>query len=64
MGVSLNYDASFLSRFGDDGFNVMRRAAAHAQALYNHPTLVYPIEWSITGTIAIPDTIQADEGFL
>jgi hypothetical protein len=64
MAVALNFDASFLSQFGDDSFNVMRRAAAHTQCLYNHPTLVYPIEWSITGTLAIPDTIQADENYL
>jgi len=51
-------------QFGDDGFNVMRRSAAHAEVLYQHPTLVYPIIWEISGNLGIPDTITADENNL
>jgi hypothetical protein len=39
MTVALNYDASFDQQFGFDGYNVMRRVAAHAENLYQVPIL-------------------------
>ena len=64
MNVALNYDASFDAKFGDDGFNVMRRVAAHAENLYKHPTLVNPISWVISGNLGISDTIEANNNDL
>ena len=59
MNVAMNYDASFNAQFGDDGYNVMRRVAAHAENLYQHPTLINPISWVISGNIGIAETIEA-----
>ena len=64
MTVALNYDVTFGAQFGDDGYNVMRRVAAHAENLYQHPTLINPITWAITGNVMIPDAIEADENYL
>lgn len=64
MTVALNFDVNFKAQFGDDDFNVMRRVAAHAENLYQHPTLVNPILWAITGNVMIPDAIEADENYL
>jgi len=64
MTVAMNYDPSFDAQFGDDGYNVMRRVAAHAENLYQHPTLINPIAWVVTGNLLIPDTIEADAEIL
>ena len=59
MNVAMNYDASFNAQFGGDGFNVMRRVAAHAENLYQHPTLINHISWVISGNLGISETIEA-----
>ena len=64
MTVAMNFDSCFNWHFGEDGYNVMRRVAAHAENLYQHPTLINPITWSLTGNLQIPETIEADAAIL
>jgi hypothetical protein len=59
MNVTMNYDYSFNDQFGADVNNVIRRVAAHAENLYQHPTLINPISWVISGIWSIPETVVA-----
>ena len=60
LKVRVNYDDSFLGKFGNESVNMVRKVANHAGKLFLLPSLVQPLFWEFELGRHIPKTIRAN----